>query len=242
MIRFPADFDQLLSARGRELAAGRHPACGQLARQPFFSDADLLDPEASRAMPALLESIFGNVVLEMAATAPDPKAGTVSYRDQLPKIGRVLSAQLTNPTMDLSCSPASARASTSGLLTMLDSLAFRQVAAALCGHDVIGPLVTQVLCYRPGDYAGPHTDNHPDYPDTRDGYTDVHLTFCTPGVAQQLLVYEQERHLSAVVDVTRSGTLTAYRLPFWHYTTPMIGTPDARRWLVLATFIHPGLP
>ena len=94
----------------------------------------------------------------------------------------------------------------------------------------------QVLCYRPGDYAGPHTDHHPESPDHRDGYVDVHLTFCTPGVREQLIVYEENGHLSAQRSIAKSGTVTAYRLPFWHYTTPLQAKPEARRWLVLGSF------
>jgi hypothetical protein len=242
MTRFPLDFDDLLTARGRDLVAGRHPASGRLARDAFFCATDLLDPEAARTIPALLERSFGDVLVEMSAAAPDPRAGTASYRDLLPKTGRLLTATLTNPIANLDSSPAPARARHCGLLTMLESPSCRQLVEALCGHAVIGPVVTQVLCYRPGDYSGPHTDHHPEYAETRDGYTDLHLTFSTPGVAQQLLIYEEQRHLSAVADVSVAGTLTVYRLPFWHYTTPLVGTSDARRWLVMATFIHPGLP
>jgi hypothetical protein len=242
MTRFPADFGDLLAARGRDLVAGRDPACGLLARQAFFHASDLLDAEASAAMPAQLERVFGDVLAEMSTAAPDARAGTSSYRDALPKTGRVLSAQLTNPVADLSSSLAPERARSSGLLAMLESPTLRQLVEALCGHAVTGPVVTQVLCYRPGDYAGPHTDHHPEYAETRDGYTDVHLTFSSPDVTQQLLVYERQHHLSEVADITGSGTVTAYRLPFWHYTTPLVGGPGARRWLVLATFIHPGRP
>jgi hypothetical protein len=40
--------------------------------------------------------------------------------------------------------------------------------------------------------------------------------------------------------VNTEGGITAYRLPFWHYTTPLLakrGREDAaRRWVVLGTF------
>jgi hypothetical protein len=40
-----------------------------------------------------------------------------------------------------------------------------------------------------------------------------------------------------VASIAGAGMLTAYRLPFWHYTTPLEGQPAARRWVVLGTFI-----
>jgi len=40
-----------------------------------------------------------------------------------------------------------------------------------------------------------------------------------------------------VRDLAAVGGVTAYRLPFWHYTTPLEGQPEARRWLVLASFL-----
>ncbi len=36
------------------------------------------------------------------------------------------------------------------------------------------------------------------------------------------------------------GAISIYKLPFWHYTTPLWGKPGredaARRWLLLGTF------
>ena len=63
------------------------------------------------------------------------------------------------------------------------------------------------------------------------------------GVAQQWLVYARQGHFSEVVDVATAGGLTAYRLPFWHYTTPLVAKrdakeADARRWVLLGTFLY----
>jgi hypothetical protein len=51
----------------------------------------------------------------------------------------------------------------------------------------------------------------------------------TPEVRRQLLVYARDGHLTEVVDVARQGLITAYRLPFWHYTTPLEVAPGPRR-------------
>jgi hypothetical protein len=45
-----------------------------------------------------------------------------------------------------------------------------------------------------------------------------------------------------MVDVNTLGGITVYRLPFWHYTTPLQrleGPARAtRRWVVLGTFLY----
>jgi hypothetical protein len=42
--------------------------------------------------------------------------------------------------------------------------------------------------------------------------------------------------------VAESGCLTLYRLPFWHYTTPLQAKPKqerkAARWVLLGTFLY----
>jgi hypothetical protein len=69
----------------------------------------------------------------------------------------------------------------------------------------------------------------------------MHLTFATPAVAHQWLVYSKGGHFSEMQNVTTVGGITVYRLPFWHYTTPLMAKPgaeaDARRWVLLGTFL-----
>ena len=48
------------------------------------------------------------------------------------------------------------------------------------------------------------------------------VSLCAPGVAHQWLVYSRAGHFSEIVSVARPATVTAYRLPFWHYTTPLV--------------------
>src|ERR1700748_498248 len=102
---------------------------------------------------------------------------------------------------------------------MLRSESFLRFAGALSGRRLRRGWGIQALCYRAGDYAGPHNDHHPEEPDARAGYVDLHLTFASREVAHQWLVYERDGHLSEVVSVATLGGVTAYRLPFWHYTT-----------------------
>ena len=72
-------------------------------------------------------------------------------------------------------------------------------------------------------------------------YLDFHLSLVGPGVAHQYLVYAKGGHFTEMVPVTESGCLTLYRLPFWHYTTPLQAKPKqekkAARWVLLGTFL-----
>ena len=61
------------------------------------------------------------------------------------------------------------------------------------------------------------------------GYLDFHLSLVGPGVAHQYLVYAKSGHFTEMVPVAESGCLTLYRLPFWHYTTPLQAKPEQER-------------
>lgn len=233
MDRFPSDFSELLSERGRRLLDGREPSLvGALSRSALVVADDLLEPALARAAPALLERAFGAGLTELNNPPPAANAGLVAHAEALPKVGRVMSSPV-----DADAAATLPQDDAAGLSELLRSKAYHAFVERLCGYPVRGPMASQVLCYRPGDYAGPHTDHRPDFPETLRGYTDVHFTFCTEGVDRQLLVYEREGHLSQVASIAGAGMLTAYRLPFWHYTTPLEGQPAARRWVVLGTFI-----
>ena len=69
------------------------------------------------------------------------------------------------------------------------------------------------------------------------GYIDLHVSL-SAGVAHQWLVYSRAGHFSEIVSVAAPATITAYRLPFWHYTTPLVGTAKAARWVLLGTFLY----
>ncbi len=236
MKRFPREFEELLSREGLKVLQGTHPACGVLAsgQGRFAAFEGLLDARQSAAVASLLESALGEVLTPMAQ--PIPRAATwgmkVAYREKLPKTVRVHTAMLDDEK-----SRALSRARALGLTTLLRSRSFHAFAEALTGYPLRRRWGLQALCYRPGDYSGPHNDHHPDEPLGRDGYTDVHLTFCNRSVRRQLMVYERQAHLSEVASLRTAGGVTCYRLPFWHYTTPLEGSAAARRWVLLGTFL-----
>jgi hypothetical protein len=233
MEQFPHEFEALLSPAGREVLSGAHPAAGALARDGFLAQPGLLEPTLLADCRRLLAEAFTQMLRETSRALPPANSSTESYEDTLPKVGRLLSV----PMDELSRARVLSAAQHIGLMQMLESASFRRFSERLAGR-ALGPLMAgQVLANRPGDYAGPHTDHHPEDALARDGYVDVHLTFCSPGVREQFIVYQRDGHLSAMAPIAIDGTVTAYRLPLWHYTTPLqTQAPEDRRWLVLGTF------
>ena len=233
MNRFPEQFEALLSPVGREVLAGTHPASGALLKEGFFAAQGLLEPTLLAGCRELIAKTFEPTLIEISRPVPSPTSSTESYEDTLPKVGRMLSVPVDG--LDRFVSQRLAREI--GLLQLLESESFRRFSEVLAGVP-LGPLsAAQVLCNRPGDYAGPHTDHHPNEPGARDGYVDVHFTLTTPGVREQFIVYQRDGHLSAIAPIAIDGTVTAYRLPLWHYTTPLqTRAASDRRWLVLGSF------
>lgn len=234
MRAFPAEFEALLSPKGRQLLRGRGPAYAALQREPFFTAAGLLDARVVPACTRILTRAFADLLVEQTRPLPPANASTQSFGEVLPKVARMLTVPMTSRTD----TTAFRRAEACGLSAMLFSQSYVAFCQALAGTPLEGPRAAQVLAYRPGDYAGPHTDHHPEHARTRGGYVDVHLTFCTAGVKEQLLVYERDGHLTEQRSLATSGMVTAYRLPVWHYTTPLqtLRASD-RRWLVLGSFL-----
>lgn len=128
-----------------------------------------------------------------------------------------------------------------GLLEMMRSASFRRFAEAVTGYQLEADWSLQVSCYEPGDYAGPHNDHHPENPHLRQGFIDLHVMFANNAVAHQYLVYEDRGYFSKIVNINSRGGVSVYKLPFWHYTTPLAGKrgqeAKARRWLLLGSFV-----
>ena len=229
MDRFPADFADFLSPAGRRVLDGKLI----LRAEPFLARPDLIASAKAKAAFALLERALGPVVKPLDRAIPPESIlnQTRNYQERLPKTVRVR-------TTDLDASRGKARdaARATGLEAMLLSQSFRDFAEALAGRKLTRGFGRQALRYGPGDYSGPHTDHHPEDPAAKDGYFDLHLSFVGGGATRQLLVYAKDGHLSETVDVAVPGLVSAYRLPFWHYTTPLEGKASAARWLILGTF------
>jgi hypothetical protein len=163
---------------------------------------------------------------------------TENYGELLPKTARVRTAYLERRR-----SRAHAIAEEIGLAAMLRSASCRAFVEEIAGKQLRRGNGIQVLCYGPGDYAGPHNDHHPEEPAARHGYLDLHVSLSGRGVAQQWLVHAAQGHFSRIADVATAGGVTAYRLPLWHYTTPLVARDGAaagaaRRWVLLGTFLY----
>src|SRR5215470_5575126 len=242
MDRFPAEFEDLLTAAGRRLLAGTSPLCGALAepRRRFLAETGLVSERAARAAARLLDRALYELMepLEHRIPAETIWEMTRNYGELLPKTARVRTAYLERRR-----ERAYRCAEEIGMTAMLRSPSFAAFAAALAGRALRQRWGIQLLCYGPGDYAGPHNDHHPEEPAARRGYLDLHVSLSGRGVAHQWLVYAVQGHFSRIADVATSGGITAYRLPLWHYTTPLVAKAcarpvEARRWLLLGTFLY----
>jgi len=233
----PSEFEELLSRQGRRVLAGTHPLCGALAdpRRRFLAADDLLDRAKAARVRKALEVDLSDTLEALSKPIPPESIWKMrhDYGELLPKTSRARTIFFESRR-----EPGVKAAEKIGLTRMMRSQSFRAFASAIAGRKLRSGWGTQVLRYGPGDYAGPHNDHHPENKDAKKGYIDLHLSLCTPQVEHQWLVYARAGHFSEIVPVGAAATITAYRLPFWHYTTPLVGTAKAARWVLLGTFLY----
>lgn len=242
MKRFPAEFADLLTPRGRRILDGRdadlRAALADPGR-PFVAITGAIEPAAARAAWRLLDGALSPCLASLSQPIP-PESITGQTRNHQERLRKTVRARTAY--LERRGSQAWRAAERIGLIAMTGSDSFRRFVAIVAGRPLAAEFGRQVLCYRPGDYAGPHTDHHPEDARAAGGYVDAHLTFAGPGVARQYLVYARDGHFNEDVDLALAGGITIYRLPFWHYTTPLVarprGEPTARRWVVLGTFLY----
>jgi hypothetical protein len=240
MDRFPAEFEDLLNRRGRKLLS-EAPQLETLVRKkrtPILFFDGVIDRGVAAECVRLLDEALYPTLKRMYFPIPTEALTemTENYGEQLRKTVRVRTA-----TMNSRDSIALRAAREVGLAQMMASASFRRFAQAVTRHNLREDYwARQVICYEHGDYSGPHNDHHPQRPEARNGFIDFHIMFSNASVAQQLLVYEEGRYLSAAREVTGKPSIAVYRLPFWHYTTPLVGwrgqESKARRWLLLGSF------
>lgn len=248
MEKFPAEFAEMLSAPGKALlrqgfadtarfaggaatqdkVSGQTPLAflpGMLSKTWAMQARRLLDA----TMPAHVRRIESRI-------PPETITGMRrNYTEQLPKSMRIQTAYFDSPR-----SAAYRAAAEIGLLQMLRSESLALFAERITGLPLERRRGVQLILYEPGDYSGPHNDHHPENAHAREGFVDLHISLCNEGVQDQFLVCEEHGHLTGVYPAASDGSVALYRLPFWHYTTPLRAKPGAehkaRRWLLLATF------
>jgi hypothetical protein len=240
MDRFPSEFDELLNARGRRLLADPPQLEALLAKRqtPIVVLENVIDDGVARECIRLLDTAVYPQLKRMHTPIPREALTGMrrNYAEKLPKTVRVKTA-----TFNSRRSRMLDVATEIGLAGMLHSPSFIRVAQSV----TTPPLRTarsgrQVICYEAGDYSGPHNDHHPQRAEAKNGFIDLHIMFSNDDVASQWLVYEEKGFLSAAHDVSSRAAIAIYRLPFWHYTTPLVPRPGrestARRWLLLGSF------
>jgi hypothetical protein len=240
MDKFPAEFDDLLNRRGRRLLRDLPPLEGLLAkkRTPIVLLENVMDDGVARECIRLLDEAMYPYLRRMHT--PIPRSALTgmkkNYQEELPKTVRVKTV-----TFNSSRSKALLAAQECGLASLMWSKSFLNLAQCA----TTSPLRTdywarQAICYEPGDYSGPHNDHHPQHSELRNGFVDLHIMFANDDVASQSLVYEDRRYLSSIHSIASRAAIAIYRLPFWHYTTPLVARPGreatARRWLLLGSF------
>jgi hypothetical protein len=207
-------------------------------RTPIALLDGLIDDDVARASMKLLDEAVYPVLRRMHTPIPrEALTGmTENYSEALRKTVRVKTATFNSPR-----SQALGVMREIGLAQMMTSRSFFQFAEGLAGKTLDGGhWGRQVICYEPGDYSGPHNDHHPTRDEAKHGFIDLHIMFSNDAVASQWLVYEEKGFLSQSRDVGGTSGVAIYRLPFWHYTTPLVARKgrekEARRWLLLGSF------
>lgn len=237
----PREFEDLLTPAGRRVLGGSADVCGALAdpRRRFLALEGLIAKGKAEALRKVLEVRLLPLLSPMAMPIPPETIWGMEedYEEWLPKTVRVRTAYLEQKK-----NAAYREAAAMGLIDLLKSESLAVFAEAIAGRKLDRRSGQQALCYGAGDYAGPHNDHHPENKRAATGYLDLHLSLSSPSVDHQYLVYAKGGHFTEMVPVAGLGTLTIYRLPFWHYTTPLQAKPGqaekARRWVLLATYLY----
>lgn len=237
MDRFPAEFADLLNAQGKHLLEADGAESLRMAPgEKIVLREGLIDPAVAAGCVRLLDRHIHPVLRVLEDRIPPGSISKMkkNYSEALPKTLRMKTCFLSSRRFQ-----AFEAADRIGLVSMLESESVRRFAEMTTGLR-LKPPTAQVICYETGDYVSPHNDHHPENEDVKHGYVDVHIMFGNEGVAHHWLVYERDRHLNQIRNVNVEGGIAVYRLPFWHYTTPLAARPgheeSARRWLLLSTF------
>lgn len=240
MRKFPHEFSDLLTPAGLSILRGEDEKSCSLFLDParYFATFDAaVDKSLAEDCVRIMDAhLYEHLAVEQRMIPPESITRMRrNYQEALSKTMHIKTAFFRRRS-----SRASQAAERIGLLRMLRSSTFTGFAEAVTGLKLDRNLNLQVSCYEQGDYVGPHNDHHPESETLRRGYVDFHVMFTNDAVAHQYLVYEEGAHFSKIVDVNIQGGVSIYKLPFWHYTTPLAGKRGqeraARRWLLLGTF------
>jgi hypothetical protein len=240
--KFPAEFEDLLNKNGKKILKGQYTSdnFGKKGGTPIEVVKGVIDDAiAADCVTILRENFHGR--LKNISSPLDPNAIKSMKKNYSEKLAKTLKMQ----TLELGVKKTKTNqlAHDCGLMQMLASDSLKAFAEAVTGEKFGSPENNQIICYRHGDYVSPHNDHHPENDNVKHGYYDIHLMFSNEHVQHQWLVYEKKGFLNSTYDIASPSAIAIYRLPFWHYTTPMMAKEnkeaDAQRWLLLRSFEMP---
>lgn len=204
----------------------------------FATDSGLLNPEKSRFCFTLLDQSLSSYAKPMSCPISHESIWGMrhNYSESLTKVMRQKTVHFTSIR-----SPAHRAATNIGLLRFMRSETLAQFAESVTGERLERDNGVQAILYEHGDYVGPHNDHHPEHAHLRDGYVDVHISFTNEHVDSQILICQNpDGHLNVPHSAIHNGLIAVYRLPFWHYVTPLIGKQGheamARRWVIMSSY------
>lgn len=240
--KFPTEFEDLLNKNGKKILKGQYAAenFGKKGGTPIEVVKGVIDDAVAADCVAILKQNFHGR-LKNVGSKLDPNAIKAMKKNYSEKLAKTLKMQ----TLELGVKKTKTNqmAHDCGLMQMMASDSLKAFAEAVTGETFGSPENNQIICYRHGDYVSPHNDHHPENDNVKNGYYDIHLMFSNEHVKHQWLVYEKNGFLNSTYDIASPSAIAIYKLPFWHYTTPMMGKEgkedEAHRWLLLRSFEMP---
>ena len=231
---FPKEFSDLLNSKGQRLLS--HPmACPEGTRLSFSSN--ILRKEYALQIIKDLNTYFSGELKDNNTPIPEDSISRLkrNYTEQLGKTMKMKTIDLNN-----SRTKSYKLAQDSGLSQMLQSASYKRMGEMMLGAEFGPPVGNQLICYGNRGYVSPHNDHHPEDKHLRKGYYDIQLMLSNSYVRHQSLVYEENGFLNKAVDISMLSGIAVYKLPFWHYTTPLEAKrhyeDKAQRWLLLGSF------
>lgn len=239
MKKFPPEFEDILNEKGKNVLKGkyRNLVFGKRGATPIEVVSEIIDPKMAENCIRVLNRNFYDRLSRIHGKidSMEIKKMRKNYSEKLGKTLRMKSIEIKGPR-----SLSYQLAHDCGLLQMLSSDSLRKFGEIIAKQKFGNVENNQLICYEHGDYVSPHNDHHPENKNVRNGYFDLHIMFSNTYVQHQFLVYEKGGFLNGVYDLSAPSGATVYKLPFWHYTTPLFGKVGkekfARRWLILRSF------
>ena len=236
MLPFPDEFSDILTPFGRAVLKGKARAARGLFSRIVVLPQVIKPRIAASLIQVLDRNLYPRLLtIERKIPRTSITEMTENYTEKLPKALHVKSAHLHSR----GCQGYAAAAKIN-LIPMLRSPSLLAFAESVTGLKLLPGMGCQALCYEHSHYVGPHNDHHPESEDAAIGYVDFHIMLSNRHVSHQWLVYEEKGHLSSVVDISLPVGVAVYKLPFWHYTTPLSGRAGyeslARSWVLISSF------